>query len=72
MTDDLPAASLPLSDVEKAGWGPRGTLFRSPAAGDADLPLRGAIFVTADSRVQGLEYRWRTDGPRLEAANESR
>jgi hypothetical protein len=72
VTDDLPAGSLPLSDVEKAGWGPRGILFRSQAASDADLPLRGAIFVTADGEVEGLEYRWSMDGARSEAANESR
>jgi len=72
MTDDLPPGSLPLSDVENAGWGPRGILFRSRAASDADLPLRGAIFVTACNQVQGLESRWRMDGPRSEAANDSR
>ena len=45
-------------------------LFRRQAASDADLPLRGAIFVTADSRVQALEYRWTMDGARSEAAND--
>jgi hypothetical protein len=71
MTDGLlPPELLPLSDVEKAGWGPRGIAYRRNPPPGADLPLRGAIFVTADSEVNGLEYRWDMNGPCSRAAND--
>jgi hypothetical protein len=71
MSDDAPAGPSPsLSDVEKAGWGPRGIEYRRNAPRDAELLLRGAIFVAADGSVHGLEYRWSTAGPGFLAAND--